>query len=258
MGRGTGAALALALGAAGLSCSRSASHAAPDAGSAAGSALAPALSVRQMPAVVPVRRPDGRPFGNAKERMGHDTMELECDGGARSVTCDDFLGGVDKSCPPRTTLAAVPWTSANLDCHALDLVVHGVPSTMSFLRTFSMRVDRADELPAALWQGPSQEANAALEKASASGKSLRDMVPDIRMVIGTPERAKYESKDDWLEVITFALGDFGSPGGGPPDGVEDVIIQAHSGPKAGSAFYAVLWVLTRKSAGGKLEIVRRI
>ncbi len=229
----------------------------------------PALSVREFPALLPVRRPDGRPFTGAKERLAHDTHELECDSPARarSVTCADFLGGVDKSCPPRTTLASVPWTNAKLDCTALQIVAAGVPSTKSFLRTFSLRADHADELPAVLWQGPSIEANKALERAGAAGKSLRDAVPDVHQIVGTTERAKYESKDAWLEIITFAFGDFGSAAGGdasasgaagPYDGIEDVIVEARGGPLAGTTFYAVLWVLTRRNNTDKtLEVVRR-
>ncbi|HSQ66092.1 MAG TPA: hypothetical protein VLM85_22880 [Polyangiaceae bacterium] len=260
-----GAWLAVACAAATSACSRTEGASATGHANleAAPALAAPALSVRQMPALVPVRRPDGRPFAGATERMGHDTYDLECDGGLRTVTCDDFLGGAGKACPPPSTLAAVPWTNANLDCQALELIVHGAPSTISFLRTLSMSADLAGELPAALWQGPSPQANARLEKAAAAGKSLRDEIPGVAQTISTPERAKYESKDAWLEVIAFAFGDFGSPplsadaGAGPPDGVEDVILEARSGPLQGSAFYATLWVLTRRSATGKLEIVRR-
>ena len=257
--------LAVACAAATSACSRTegAGASAHTDASTPPAVVTPALSVRQMPALVPVRTPDGRPFTGAKERMGRDTYDLDCDGGVRSVTCDDFLASAGKACPPSSTLAAVPWTNANLDCRALELIVHGAPSTISHLRTLSMRADLAGELPASLWRGPSAEANARLEKAAAAGKSLRDEVPGIHQTVSTPDRAKYESKDAWLEVIAFAFGDFGSPplfagaSAGARDGVEDVIVEARSGPTHGSAFYAALWVLTRRSATGTLEIIGR-
>jgi len=137
-------------------------------------------------------------------------------------------------------------------CKAIGRVARARPAKVDHLGAFEINAARLAELPALFSLTPSPEQHRKIEAAWVKGWSWRRWDKHIRVTERTRDGVRVESKVSNLLLRELARGDIDR------DGFEDVILECRGGGQQGTWGATAAFVLTRRSAKGRLELIEMI
>ena len=137
-------------------------------------------------------------------------------------------------------------------CRVLAELPSLKPALLDYLGAFALDDARLDELPAVLIPTASRNEQRALEAATAKRVSWK--LADTGVRAGKPRHGKVliESPRTRCFVEVLARGDIDG------DGIEDLFLWRSGGGRKGTWATTDVFVLTRRTAEGRIEIIRRI
>jgi hypothetical protein len=137
------------------------------------------------------------------------------------------------------------------DCLTLEILKKAEPAKMTFLAQFRLDDSAADLLPPTLAFAPTTTDTEAVEAAAKKGLAWRQYDPGMKSV---RQNEALVLHDTWwrIKLQIYARGDFNS------DGIEDVVIRTDEEATQGSYSGTKLFLLTRTSSSGRLQLLKRL
>jgi hypothetical protein len=127
-----------------------------------------------------------------------------------------------------------------------------VPSSSSFVADLKWDERILPLLPPQLAISVSGENVRAAEAAAVAGKSWADVDPTVTATLDGMDRVTVKGNASIVRLILWGRGDFTG------DGVEDLLVQTLDTLPGGTYRYTRLFILTRRTADGKLTVVRKL
>ena len=159
-----------------------------------------------------------------------------CNGGSPHLSDRDFQA-------LKATLA---------DCLILSELQHAIPATSSHVAELKWDEHVLPLLPPQFAIDVSAESLRKAEAAATRGLSWPDIDKSLTASAEGPDQIKVEGDGFRERLILWGRGDFNG------DGMEDLLVQSLDTLTEGTYRNTRLFILTRKSAGGKLFIVRTL
>jgi hypothetical protein len=167
------------------------------------------------------------------------------------TTCRQALE-LPKGFEPATDPDYIAFRGWQVVCRTIGRVVHAKPAKVNHLGTFEINDARLAELPALFSLTPSPEEYRRIQAAWAKGWSWRRWDKHVRVTERTRDGVRVESKFSNVLLRVLARGDIDG------DGFEDVIVECRGGGQEGTWGATAAFVLTRRSAKGRLELIEMI
>ncbi len=138
-------------------------------------------------------------------------------------------------------------------CRAIEALSTARTARVDRLGPFPLDDARLAELPAALMPvlGPRKQSD-RIAKLSAAGKTWTDVERALRITDKQGDITFVQGKESRASLEILGRGDVDG------DGFEDILLLRSGSGKGGTASVTEAFVLTRKSVGGRVEVVRRI
>jgi hypothetical protein len=155
----------------------------------------------------------------------------------------DASGGAREHLEQRSTL---------MQCTILQELRNAAPSRSSFVDTLNWDGSVWPLLPPQLAINVSNEKISAALAAAAAGKSWSDTDQSATATADGPDRVMVKGNGFIVRLVLWGRGDLNG------DGVQDLLVQTLDTLTEGTYRYARLYILTRKTANGKLSVVREL
>lgn len=216
-------------------------------------ALAPVAASEPRESGSPASQPG--PAGGALERPFEspwETRNFKTGAGKTARNCRELLA-LPAGFAPETEIDYRAFLFSRVRCRALAALAGARPARADHLGPFPLDDAHVAELPAALMPVVGPRARVArIEKLSSAGKTWKDVEAGLR-VTETREGLTYvEGKESEASLEILGHGDVNG------DGLEDLVILRAGGGKGGTATLHDVFVITRKAADARVEVVRRI
>lgn len=169
-------------------------------------------------------------------------------------SCSDYLDLADRRLRPvHGGTTRVILQARALTCQAARLTLAAQPAAISHLRTLAFDADLPDHLP---WQvamilSGSEAQQIAAERPDASWREAL-FTPLTGFSSCGEHCGRYDDESATQTVQLVARGDFDG------DGIEDVLLSAYDTAKGGSHQSSRMFVLTRRTPDGEIELIREL
>jgi hypothetical protein len=137
-------------------------------------------------------------------------------------------------------------------CRTIATLQKATPARADYLGAFTLDNARLKEIPAVVIPTASPEHARRIEKASAKGASWKTWDTGIHVSKATASKVLVESKTTRCFLAVLGRGDLNG------DGVEDLVLWRSGGGQRGTWATTDAFVLTRRTRGGRLEIIETI
>jgi hypothetical protein len=168
------------------------------------------------------------------------------------TTCREVLALPDTFVPVGPESDYQAFEGMYVRCRVIAELPALKPALVSHLGEFALDDARLRELPAVLIPAASRGERRALEVATAKGTTWPKRERGVRVTNHRDGRVLVESKRSRCFLQVFARGDSNG------DGVEDLYLWRAGGGQRGTWASTEVFVLTRRTEAGRLEILRRI
>ena len=181
-----------------------------------------------------------------------DTRDSQTGEQRQVTTCRQVLGLPDTFGPVGPESDYHAFEAVYVRCRVIAELPALKPAIVSHLGIFPLDDARLRELPALLIPVASRAQRKALEAATAKGTTWAEKERGVRITKQRDGRVLVESKTSRCFLEVFARGEVNG------DGVEDVYLWRSGGGQRGTWASTEVFILTRRTETGRLEIVRRI
>lgn len=166
--------------------------------------------------------------------------------------CGDYLANAREGfAVTGGELAAKVLRADAVDCVALEALRSARPAATSYLREFQLNSAALAKLSPILAPAVSNEKIAEARHAAEEGESWRQFVPAAHAKPLLKPGVLDVTQPDWDATITeYGRGDFNG------DGVDDLLVRADYAATKGTYRNARLFLLSRKSEAGILEVIK--
>lgn len=203
------------------------------------------------PAAAAGESPDGgvldRPFESP-----WDTRNFKTGAEKTANSCRELLA-LPAGFEPQSEIDYRAFRHARVRCRALEMLSAARPARTDRLGSFPLDDAHLAALPAALMPvlGP-RKAIDRIVKLSAAGKTWTEVERALRITDRQGEITFVEGRESRASLEILGRGDLNE------DGFDDLVLLRSGGSRGGTAAASDVFVLTRKSAGGRVEVIRRI
>lgn len=139
-----------------------------------------------------------------------------------------------------------------LQCRALSELKAARPAKVDYLEQFRLEPKAMRYLPPDLSLAFSKDAEAEVKKASKAGKSWHEFEPKAKVTAPTKGALSVTDAATEVHVAILARGDLDG------DGVQDLLVQTQDAATEGTYRFGRLYVLTRRSLGARLDVVKEL